>query len=171
MADMNSAFADAKSRSLGVTTRPATIGGSTFTHGVYHWAAALSIAANTNVTIKGSPSDIFTFITDGALSVAAMGRVILEADPPGGGKPQVSNIAWAVAGVMTFGEDSRFEGVCLGTAAATFGASVKFNGRVFTALGAISLGAAVAIVEPSAGISLGPQAQLSLTLVPMSKRS
>ncbi|KAJ1625683.1 hypothetical protein T492DRAFT_228172 [Pavlovales sp. CCMP2436] len=43
------------------------------------------------------------------------------------------------------------------------GADAKLN-RLFTAVWAISLGAAAAIVEPSAVISLGPQVQLSLSL-------
>jgi hypothetical protein len=82
------------------------------------WATGLAIS--TDVTLSGGPDDVWIFQVAGALNQASATRVTLT------GGAMAKNIFWQVAGAVTIGSTSHFEGVVLGKTmiAVNTGASV-----------------------------------------------
>lgn len=97
------------------------IGGKTLTPGLYKWTSTVTLPAN--ITISGSPDDVWIFQISGDLTMSAATKVTLQ----GGAK--ASNIFWQVAGNATFGTTSHFEGIILSMTGITFKTGASFNGR------------------------------------------
>lgn len=97
------------------------IGGKTLTPGLYKWSSTVTIP--TNITVSGSPDDVWIFQISGDLTMSAATKVTLQ----GGAK--ASNIFWQVAGNATFGTTSHFEGIILSMTGITFKTGASFNGR------------------------------------------
>ena len=97
------------------------MGGSTLTPGLYKWTNTVSIPSN--ITISGSATDIWIFQIAGDLTMASATNIILS----GGAK--ASNIFWQVAGQVTCGTTSHFEGVILSKTGVTFQTGASMNGR------------------------------------------
>ena len=97
------------------------IGGQTLTSGLYKWGSTVTIPSN--ITISGSPDDVWIFQISGDLTTSAATKVTLQ----GGAK--ASNIFWQVAGKATFGTTSHFEGIILSMTGITFQTGASFNGR------------------------------------------
>ncbi len=95
------------------------IGGLTLAPGLYKWATGVLIT--TDVTLSGGPNDVWIFQVAGTLNQANGTRVTLA------GGARAKNIFWQVAGAVTLGTTSHFEGVVLGKTmiAVNTGASVK----------------------------------------------
>jgi len=97
------------------------IGGGTLTPGLYKWTNTVTIPAD--ITISGSATDVWIFQVAGDLSMSSAVKVILS------GGAQASNIFWQVAGQVTFGTSSHFEGIILSKTGITFQTGASINGR------------------------------------------
>ncbi len=122
--DMQAAYTDAAGRvnpdflDLGA----GDIGGKTLTPGLYKWSTPLIIP--TDVTITGAPDDIFIFQVAGTLIMSSAVRITLA------GGVQAKNIYWVVAGAVTFGTTSHFEGNILGQTGINLQTGATLNGRM-----------------------------------------
>lgn len=99
-----------------------TLTSATLTPGVYQWGSALSIP--TDLTFSGSATDVWVMKVAGSLDMAAAKNVILS----GGAKAK--NIFWQVAGAVTIGANTHFEGIILGQTSITFMNLASINGRL-----------------------------------------
>jgi ice-binding like protein len=90
--------------------------------GVYEWGTAVNIP--TNLTLTGSATDVWVFKVAGTLDMAAAKNVILS------GGALAKNIFWQVAGAVTIGANSHFEGIVLGQTSITLGNLASINGRL-----------------------------------------
>lgn len=122
--DMQTAYTDAAGR-----TKPdflnlgaGNIGGKTLTPGLYKWTSALNIP--TDITISGSPTDVFIFQVAGTLKLSSAVRMTLT------GGVQSKNIFWVVSDAVTCGTTSHFEGNILGMTGINLQTGATINGRM-----------------------------------------
>ena len=122
--NMQSAYSDASSRANPDFLELGTgnIGGKTLAPGLYKWTSTVTIPGD--VTISGSANDVWIFQTTGDLSMAAAQHVILS------GGALAKNIFWQVAGKVTFGANSHFEGIVLCKTEVTLQTGSSMNGRI-----------------------------------------
>ncbi len=122
--DMQAAYTDAAGRvnpdflNLGA----GNIGGKTLTAGLYKWTSALVIP--TDITISGSPTDVWIFQVSGTLNMSSAVRITLE----GGALAQ--NIYWQTSGAVTLGTTSHFEGIILSQTGINMKTGATINGRM-----------------------------------------
>lgn len=98
------------------------IGGKTLTSGLYKWTSALIIP--TDITISGSPTDVFIFQIAGTLKMSSSARITLA------GGVQAKNIFWVVSDAVTLGTTSHFEGNILGMMEINMQTAATINGRM-----------------------------------------
>ncbi len=122
--DMQTAYTDAAGRSNPdvLNLGAGNIGGTTLTPGLYQWTSAVIIP--TDVTISGGPNDIWIFQVAGTLIMSSAVRITLT------GGAQAKNIFWQVAGAVTFGTTSHFEGNILGKTGINLQTGATINGRM-----------------------------------------
>ena len=122
--NMQTAYTDAAGRSNPnfLNLGAGNIGGKTLTPGLYKWTTALVIP--TNITISGKPNDIFIFQVAGTLKMSSAVNVTLI------GGAQAKNIFWQVAGAVTLGTTSHFEGNVLGQTGINLQTGASINGRM-----------------------------------------
>jgi hypothetical protein len=122
--DMQTAYTDAAGRSNPdyLNLGAGTIGGKTLLPGLYKWSSSVNIP--TDITISGSPTDIFIFQVAGTLKMSSGVRVTLE------GGALAKNIFWVVSDVVTFGTTSHFEGNILGQTGINMQTGATINGRM-----------------------------------------
>ena len=124
VSDMQTAYLDAEGRinpdylNLGA----GTIGGTTLLPGLYKWTSSVNIP--TDITISGSADDVWIFQVAGTLKMSSAVRVTLS------GGAQAKNIYWQVAGAVTFGTTSHFEGNILGKTGINLQTGGTINGRL-----------------------------------------
>ncbi|PKL29405.1 MAG: hypothetical protein CVV46_01475 [Spirochaetae bacterium HGW-Spirochaetae-2] len=99
------------------------IGGQTLAPGLYKWGTDVSISSA--VTINGNSTDVWIFQISGNLTIASAQNVILS----GGALPE--NIIWQVAGSVTMGATSHFEGIVLCKTLIALETGATMNGRLF----------------------------------------
>lgn len=99
------------------------IGGLTLVPGLYKWGSDVSITSA--LTIEGNSTDVWIFQISGNLTIASAQSVLLT----GGALPE--NIIWQVAGTVTMGASSHFEGIVLGKTNIALGEGATMNGRLF----------------------------------------
>ena len=122
--DMQAAYTDLAGRvnpdflNLGA----GNIGGKTLTPGLYKWTSALVIP--TDITIEGSPTDIFIFQVSGTLIMSSAVRITLT------GGAQAKNIFWQTSGAVTCGTTSHFEGNILSKTGINLQTGATINGRM-----------------------------------------
>lgn len=97
------------------------IGGKILVPGLYKWTNTVTLPSN--VTISGGADDVWIFQIAGDLTVSNAVNVTLE------GGAQAKNIFWQVAGTVSLGTTSHFEGVILSKTAITFKTGASFTGR------------------------------------------
>ena len=122
--DMQTAYTDAAGRSNPdfLNLGAGNIGGKTLTPGLYKWTSALNIP--TDITISGSPTDIFIFQVAGTLKMSSSVRITLA------GGVQAKNIFWVVSDAVTLGTTSHFEGNILGMTGINMQTGATINGRM-----------------------------------------
>jgi hypothetical protein len=125
--DMQTAYTAAAGKPAGVGANNLNRGTGTLTNdtlvpGTYTWASAVSIP--TNLTFNGSATDVWILQISQTLNMAAAQNVILS------GGAQAKNIFWQVAGAVTIGANTHFEGVILAQTGITFGNLSSINGRL-----------------------------------------
>ena len=122
--DMQTAYTDAAGRSNPkfLNLGAGNIGGRTLKPGLYKWTSAVVIP--TNVTISGGPNDVWIFQVAGTLRMSSSMKIILA------GGAQAKNIFWQVAGAVTLGTTSHFEGIILGQTGINLQTGASINGRL-----------------------------------------
>jgi hypothetical protein len=121
--DMQTAYTNAAGRRAGSTGLGAgNIGGLTLGPGVYKWGTSVSIPSN--VTLNGDSYSVWIFQIAQDLTLADGTAVILS------GNAQPQNIFWQVAGKVTLGTTSHFEGVILSKSLIAMKTGASVNGRL-----------------------------------------
>ena len=124
VSDMQTAYTNAASRSTPdfVNLGAGDIGGKTLTPGLYKFTSAVIIP--TDVVISGGPDDVWIFQVAGTLTMSSAVRFTLA------GGAHAKNIFWQVAGAVTFGTTSHFEGIILGATGINLQTGASINGRM-----------------------------------------
>jgi hypothetical protein len=123
VSNMQTAYIDAAGRAPNFLNLGAgNIGGKTLTRGVYKWTTGVIIP--TNVTISGSATDVWIFQVAGTLKMSSAMRITLK------GGALAKNIFWQVAGAVTLGTYSHFEGNILGKTGINLQTHESINGRL-----------------------------------------
>jgi hypothetical protein len=121
--DMVGAYNDAAGRTADVTELNAgEIGGLTLVPGTYKWSSNVSIS--TDVTLEGNEYDTWIFQIAGNLTEANGVRALLA------GGALAKNIVWQVAGSVTLGTNSHFEGVVLSKTLIAVNTGTSVTGRL-----------------------------------------
>jgi len=122
--DMDFAYTDAAGRTSPDSTElgAGEIGGKTLASGLYKWGTDVSIS--TDVTLSGGPNDVWIFQVAGPLNQASATNMTLA------GGALAKNIFWQVAGAVTIGSTSHFEGVVLGKTMIAVNTGASVNGRL-----------------------------------------
>jgi hypothetical protein len=125
--DMQTAYTDAAGRPHG--TGPLNLNRSggllvsdTLVPGTYTWASNVNIS--TDLTLNGSATDVWILQLAGTLDMAASKNVIMT------GGALAKNVFWQVAGAVTIGANTHFEGIILGQTGINFGNLSSINGRL-----------------------------------------
>ena len=140
--DMQTAYTDAAGRSIPDFTElgAGQIGGLTLAPGLYKWGTDVLIS--TDVTLNGSPSDVWIFQIAGKITQANGTQVHLT----GGAK--AANVFWQAFGDVTLGTTAHFEGIIMAQTSISLGTGASINGRLL-AQTAVTLDAN-AVTAPSA---------------------
>ncbi len=122
--DMQAAYTDAAGRPNPdfVELGAGNIGGLTLLPGLYKWSGTVIIP--TDVTLEGGPNDIFILQIAGTLTMSSAVKITLS------GGAQAKNIFWVIAGAVTFGTTSHFEGNILGATGINLQTGASINGRM-----------------------------------------
>ncbi len=123
ISNMETAYTDAAGRPLPdyVELGSGNIGSKTLTAGLYKWGTGVTIP--TDVVLSGCADDVWIFQVSGDLTMAAAKKITLS------GGAQAKNIFWQVAGKVTIGANSHFEGVILGKTQIILETGASMNGR------------------------------------------
>ena len=97
------------------------VGGKTLTPGLYKWSG--NVTATSDVTLSGGADDVWIFQIAGNLSTSPAVKIRLEDGA------QAKNIFWQVAGNVTMGTTSHFEGVVLSKTSIILKTGASMNGR------------------------------------------
>ncbi|KAF8959844.1 antifreeze protein [Flammula alnicola] len=121
---MITAFNDATGRlnPTAVGLGAGTIGGLTFTPGIYKWTSNVNLP--TSITISGSSTDTWIFQIAGTLTVASGQDINLS------GGALAKNIVWVVSGKVTINSGSVFNGVILGATSVALNTGSVLHGRI-----------------------------------------
>ncbi len=98
------------------------IGGETLSPGLYEWTN--TVTAPTSVVLSGDENDVWIFQIAEDLTVSSDVNFTLS------GGAQAKNIFWQVAGEVTIGTNSHFEGVILSMTSITLTTGASMNGRL-----------------------------------------
>jgi hypothetical protein len=135
--NMMTAYTDAAGRPSPDFTELGTgnIGGKTLSPGLYKWSSTVS--APTSLTISGGANDVWIFQIAGNLTISSAVNITLS------GGAQAKNIFWQVAGDVTIGTTSHFEGVILSKTSITLKTGASLKGRALAQTAVILDGNAV----------------------------
>ena len=125
VADMQTAynFAAGRTEPDELNLLSGAIGGQTLTPGLYKWTSSVNISG-ANLTLTGTATDTWIFQIDNDLTLASALSVTLA------GGALAKNIVWQVAGSVTLGANSHFEGVVLCKTNIDVQTSASMNGRL-----------------------------------------
>jgi len=124
VSNMQTAYTDAAGRSNPnfMNLGAGNIGGKTLTPGLYKFTT--SVVIPTDITIKGSSTDVWIFQVAGTLKMSPAVRITLA------GGAQAKNIFWQTSGAVTLGTTSHFEGNILSQTAINMQTGATINGRM-----------------------------------------
>jgi hypothetical protein len=97
------------------------IGGQTLTAGLYKWSSTVTMPSS--LTISGGANDVWIFQIAGDLTMSNSVNITLV------GGAQAKNIFWQVAGTVSVGTTSHFEGIILSQTGITFQTGASLFGR------------------------------------------
>ena len=118
---MQTAYNDAAGRLRDVGA--GQIGGLTIPPGTYNWSSGVAISSN--VTLSGHAKHVWIFQVAQDVDVASVAAVVLT----GGAKAK--NVVWQVAGQVTLGTTSPFEGTILSATQIAMKTGASINGRLY----------------------------------------
>lgn len=107
--------------------------GAVLAPGLYTIAGAASNTGTLTLDGGDDPDAVFVFQVNGALSFAALSRVVLI------NKAQASRVFWQVNGAGAIGAGGAFAGTMIATDAVAMGNGTFVNGRAFALNGALTL--------------------------------
>lgn len=121
--NMITAYNDAAGRTLPDFTELGTgnIGGKTLSPGLYKWTSNVTIPSS--IVISGSADDVWIFQIAGTLNMSSAVNMTLS------GGALAKNIFWQVAGQVTLGTTSHFEGIILSKTGITLQTGASINGQ------------------------------------------
>lgn len=121
--NMITAYNDAAGRTLPdfIELGTGNIGGKTLTPGLYKWTGNVTVPSS--IVISGGANDVWIFQIAGNLNLSSAVNVTLS------GGAQAKNIFWQVAGQVTLGTTSHFEGVILSMTGITLQTGASINGQ------------------------------------------
>jgi hypothetical protein len=124
--DMQHAYTNAAGRKIPdfINLGGGNIGGLTLIPGLYKWGTSVRIP--TEITISGATDDVWIFQIAGNLKLSNGIAVHLS------GGAQAKNIFWQVAGLVTLGTTSHFEGIILSKTLIAMQTGASINGRLFS---------------------------------------
>jgi hypothetical protein len=121
---METAYTDAASRTPDVTELGGgAIGGLTLLPGTYAWSS--NVLIDSNVTLLGGRKDVWIFQVAQDVDLANATAILLA------GGARAKNIYWQVAGKVTMGTTSHFEGTILGKTMIAMKTGASINGRLY----------------------------------------
>jgi len=97
------------------------IGGKMLAPGLYKWTNSVTMPSD--VTISGGANDVWIFQIAGNLTMSTAIKITLT------GGAQAKNIFWQVAGQVSLGTTSHFEGIILSKTGITFLTGASMKGR------------------------------------------
>jgi hypothetical protein len=152
VSDMETAYVDAAGRETTGATflnlGGGEIGGETLTTGVYTFGTDITI--NSDVTFKGTSTDVFIIQTGYRVLQAAGTRVRLvgnDGDEDSENIPQAQNIFWSAAEAFTMGDGAHMEGVLLVATSVTMNTESTLNGRILAQTGVVLQQVKINVVE------------------------
>jgi ice-binding like protein/Big-like domain-containing protein len=126
VSDMEAAYTDADGRPAGVgaflNVGAGTVANQTLVPGTYTWGSNVTIP--TNLTLSGGANDVWILQVAGTLNMSPSMQVLLT------GGAQARNIFWQVAGAVTLGTGSHFEGTILAQTNIAMLTGASINGRL-----------------------------------------
>lgn len=129
--NMITAYEDAAARSAPdfVELYTGEIGGKTLTSGLYKWSNTVLITDD--LTLSGDENDVWILQIDENITMSSDVTITLT------GGAQAKNIFWQVAGEVTIGTTSHFEGIILSMTGITLKTGASLNGRILAQTAAI----------------------------------
>jgi uncharacterized protein (TIGR03437 family) len=134
IADLNSAYTEAVSRTAAAVPVTADLGGQTLTAGLYNSRTALVIqSGDLTLDAKGDPNAAFVFQSANSLTTSD-GRLIVLT-----GGARAVNVFFQVGSSATLGANTLFNGSILASQSISVGSGATVNGRLLALNGAITL--------------------------------
>jgi uncharacterized protein (TIGR03437 family) len=134
IADLNSAYTEAVSRTAAAVPVTADLGGQTLTAGLYNSRTALLIqSGDLTLDAKGDPNAAFVFQSATSLTTSD-GRLIVLT-----GGARAGNVFFQVGSSATLGANTVFNGSILANQSISVGSGGTVNGRLLALNGAITL--------------------------------
>jgi hypothetical protein len=130
-ADLGTAYADAAGRAPAAPVA-GTLGGLTFTRGVYR-SAAFGVAGILTLDAQNDPTAVFVFQAGSTLTTSASSQVKLV------NGAQACNVFWQVGSSATLGASSAFVGNILALTSISMGSGVAMEGRALAHNAAVTL--------------------------------
>ncbi|MFT5312748.1 MAG: hypothetical protein ACI8Z9_001229 [Paraglaciecola sp.] len=126
---METAYRDAAGRTTDTATDTVEfgageIGGSKLAPGLHKWSSRVSITTDLHLDAQGDSDAVWIFQIAGDLLQASAVSVTLAGDA------KAENIFWQVAGGVTLGTTSHFEGVILSKTLIALNTGAAVNGRL-----------------------------------------
>ena len=142
IADLGTAYDDAKGRTLCPVTVAGNLGGLTLAPGLYMSTSSLEISSG-DLTLdgQGDSNAIFIFQMATTLTTTVGRQVILT------NGAAAANIFWQVGSSATLGTSSVFDGTIMADQTITLNTGATLNGRALAHIGAVNL-AGNSIVGP-----------------------
>jgi hypothetical protein len=121
---MQTAYTDAAGRTTPDFTELAAgqIGGLTLAPGLYKWGTDVLISSD--VTLAGSPTDVWIFQIAGKITQANGTKVLLS------GGAMANNVFWQSFGDVSLGTTTHFEGIIMAQTSISLGTGASINGRL-----------------------------------------
>jgi hypothetical protein len=143
IADLTTAYNDAKGRTLCAVTLAGNLGGLTLTPGLYTSTSSLAISAgDLTLDAQGDGDAVFIFQTASTLTTTVGRQVVLI------NGTKAANVFWQVGTSATFGTSSAFDGTIMADQTITLNSGATLNGRALAHIGAVNL-ASNTIVRPA----------------------
>lgn len=138
--NMNTAYDDAAGRTAPdfVELYNGEIGGKTLAPGLYKWSN--TVLMTDDVIFSGDENDVWILQVAENVTMSSAVNITLS------GGAQARNIFWQVAGEVTIGTTSHFEGIILSMTGITLNTDASLNGRILAQTAAIF--DANTVVEP-----------------------
>ena len=148
--NMGTAYTDAATRPAGsgpnLNVGGGTLNGQNFVPGLYTWDGAGNVIITGDITLTGAASDVWIFQIPGTLDIAAGADIATGKKVLLVGGARASNVFWQVAGAVTLGTYSTFNGNILAFTNIAMNTGAVLNGRAL-AQTAVTLNAST-VVKP-----------------------